>query len=87
MYYKDPKIEDAKKITGQELAKKIRDGFTKDTYKKYLRCPILEPIVKAIIDQDFQNKQVTDFIVKLNGALNKKPKGHSSYKIKDFFKV
>jgi len=86
MYYKNPRNKDSKKIRGKDLKSKIREGFTKDKNKKKIRSAILEPIVKAIIDQDFQNKQVIDFITRLNKALNKKPEGHATYKLKDFLK-
>ena len=47
----------------------------------------LEPIAKAIIDEDFQDKQVTDFIKRLNEiVLMIKPTGHTSYRLKDFLK-
>jgi len=86
MYYKNPIDEKAKKITGKDLKSKIREGCSKDTNKKKIRNAILEPIIRAILDKDFQDKQVIDFIVRLHKALNKKPDGHTAYKIEDFIK-
>lgn len=35
-------------------------------------------------DPDYQAVQIDDFIIRMNDALNKKPKNHTSYKISDF---
>lgn len=87
IYYKNLRDKEAKKITGKDLKTKIREGFTKDTYKKKVRCAPLEPIVKAVNDKDFQAKQLKDFIDRLkNKVLVIKPKGHTSYKLKDYLK-
>ena len=45
----------------------------------------MEPFINACKDEDFQAKQIVDFIKRLESAINKKPTGYTN-KIKDFVK-
>ncbi len=86
MYYKDVSVSNSSKITGKELKKKIREGFKSSELKKKLKCKLLEPIVKASKDNDFQAKQVKDFVDRLkNKVLPIKPQGYN-YKLENYLK-
>ncbi|WP_326982278.1 hypothetical protein VUJ46_19085 [Chryseobacterium sp. MYb264] len=71
--------------TGKELKSLIRKGFEEKKYKQKVICIPVEPFINACKDEDFQAKQIIDFIKRLNNAINKTPNGYSS-KIKDFVK-
>ncbi len=83
MFYISPNTNE--KLEGNELKKKIREGFESSTYKQKLECKLLEPIVKAFKDIDFQSLQIIDAKNRLNKVLNFKPKDHN-YKISSYFK-
>ncbi|WP_298311872.1 LysM domain-containing protein [uncultured Aquimarina sp.] len=82
--YKDPLNSSSTALTGSTLKTKIREGFDSSTYKSKLKCTILEPIVKAMKDADFQSLQIIDVKKRLNKVSKFKPSGYS-YKIKDYF--
>ncbi|WP_294199465.1 hypothetical protein [uncultured Chryseobacterium sp.] len=69
--------------TGKELKAIIRNGFIKSKYKEKVKCVAMEPIINLCKNENFQAKQIGDFIVRLNLATNKKPLGYTN-KIKDF---
>ena len=71
--------------TGKDLKGLIRKGFDAKTYKKKVICSPMESFINACKDDDFQEKQIIDFIKRLNSAINKKPTGYS-VSIKDFVK-
>ncbi|MDE0535188.1 hypothetical protein, partial [Tenacibaculum sp. L6] len=83
MFYKSPNTN--KKLEGKELKKEIRKGFESSTYKQKLECELLEPIVKAFKDSDFQSLQIIDTKKRLDTVIKFKPKGYS-YKISSYFK-
>lgn len=72
-------------ITGKELKKKIRQGFSKQTVGKKIVCIPLEPLIGFAADVDFQAQQIEDFILRLNQSIQKKPIGYG-YKIAEFLK-
>ncbi|WP_299180773.1 LysM peptidoglycan-binding domain-containing protein [uncultured Aquimarina sp.] len=82
--YKDPLNSSSTKLTGSVLKTKIREGFDSSTYKSKLKCTILEPIVKAMKDADFQSLQIVDVKKRLSKVSKFKPSGYS-YKISDYF--
>ena len=71
--------------TGKDLKILIRKGFVEKKYKEKVICIPMESFINACKDEDFQAKQIIDFISRLNSAINKKPTGYSN-KIKDFTK-
>ncbi|MCF2218469.1 hypothetical protein H9Q08_04045 [Chryseobacterium sp. PS-8] len=73
-------------ISGKELKNYIRDGFTKESFKKFTQCKPLEAIIKLLNDTDFQTKQIEDFIERLHFCLQIKPSNYN-YKIGDFLKT
>ncbi len=83
--YKDPSDSSSTKLTGSSLKTKIREGFDSTSYESKLKCKILEPIVKAMKDPDFQSLQVIDAKKRLNKVVKFKPSGYS-YEIKNFLK-
>ncbi len=64
--------------TGSALKTKIRDGFAKSNYGDAVECRPMEPIINLMNDIDFQTKQITDFIARMNSALAKTPTGYSN---------
>ncbi|MBQ4819638.1 LysM peptidoglycan-binding domain-containing protein [Aquimarina sp. MMG016] len=83
--YKDPSDSSSTKLTGSTLKTKIREGFDSTSYESKLKCKILEPIVKAMKDPDFQSLQVIDAKKRLNKVVKFKPSGYS-YEIKSYLK-
>ncbi|AXT50278.1 hypothetical protein D1818_05330 [Aquimarina sp. BL5] len=78
MFYKDPDDPNAQKITGSDLKRKIREGFDASTFGSRIKCKPLEPIVNAVNDNDFQVKQIEDFISRLRDrVLPIVPRGYS----------
>jgi hypothetical protein len=71
--------------TGKDLKALIRKGFEAKKNKQKVICSPMEPFINACKDDDFQEKQIVDFIKRLNIAINKKPTGYSN-NIKDFVK-
>ncbi len=71
--------------TGKDLKALIRKGFEEKKYKQKVVCIPMEPFINACKDEDFQAKQIVDFIKRLESAINKKPTGYTN-KIKDFVK-
>lgn len=86
MYYKE--FSESEEITGKPLADLIRKNCNSDYVDKPIRCKPLEPIAKAIIDNDFQARQVIDFIGRLKKVMSYKPigKDYVDYRLKDFLK-
>lgn len=72
-------------VTGNKLKSLIRKGFEQKTYKQKVTCIPIEPFINACKDEDFQEKQIIDFIKRLNNAINKTPLGYKN-PIKDFIK-
>lgn len=85
MSYKDPSDSSSTKLTGSSLKTKIREGFDSSSYNTKLKCEILEPIVKAMKDPDFQSLQILDVKKRLNSVSKFKPSGYS-YRVKDYLK-
>ena len=86
MYYKDPEVLNAKKVTGKELKRIIREGFIATEFNNKLKCKPLEPIVNAVNDEDFQAQQIEDFIYRLKKqVLPIIPSGYS-YSIENYLK-
>ncbi len=73
-------------LTGDALKSKIREGFEKSKFKSKVECKPMEPIINLMKDEDYQKKQITDFIKRLNSALAKTPTGYSTTSISDFTK-
>jgi hypothetical protein len=72
-------------VTAAALKAKIRAGFEASKYGSKVECKPMEPIINLMKDDDYQIKQIKDFIKRLNSALDKTPTGYS-YKISDFVK-
>ncbi|UWX59793.1 hypothetical protein N0B40_15400 [Chryseobacterium oranimense] len=86
LYYKDPSDSKAEKITGNTLSNKIRENCKESLFGKTVECKPLQPIVNAVIDKTFQEKQVLDFIKRLKEVvLPLTPTGYS-YKLSDYLK-
>lgn len=86
LYYKDPADSKAAKITGNTLSAKIRENCKESLFGKTVESKPLQPIVNAILDDLFQEKQVLDFITRLKVVvLPIKPVGYS-YKLSDYLK-
>ncbi len=62
-----------KTITRDTLKSKIRSGFEEKNNKKKVICVPLEPLINAGKDEDFQTKQINDFIDRLRKCLDEKP--------------
>ena len=86
MYYQDPDDKNAKKITATELKRKIRKGFSKENFTKYIRSKPIEPVIRLAKDADFQSIQIEDFIQRLRKkVLPLRPKTYQ-YALKDYVK-
>jgi len=86
MYYQDPDDKNAKKITAIELKRKIRKGFSKENFTKYIRSKPIEPVIRLAKDADFQSIQIEDFIQRLRKkVLPLRPKTYQ-YALKDYVK-
>ncbi|WP_062696378.1 hypothetical protein [Chryseobacterium indologenes] len=86
LYYKDPADSKAEKITGNTLSAKIRENCKESLFGKTVESKPLQPIVNAVIDKTFQEKQVLDFIKRLKEVVMPiVPTGHS-YKLSDYLK-
>ncbi|UKB82355.1 hypothetical protein LF887_15225 [Chryseobacterium sp. MEBOG06] len=84
LYYKDPANPTADKMTGNTLSEKIRENCKESLFGKTVDCKPLQPIVNAVIDKSFQEKQVLDFIKRLKEVvLPLVPAGYS-YKLSDY---
>uniref|UniRef100_UPI00261C8BF1 hypothetical protein n=1 Tax=Chryseobacterium sp. TaxID=1871047 RepID=UPI00261C8BF1 len=84
LYYKDPANPTADKMTGNTLSEKIRENCKESLFGKTVDCKPLQPIVNAVIDKSFQEKQVLDFIKRLKEVvLPLVPAGYS-HKLSDY---
>jgi hypothetical protein len=70
IYYND--------ISDNALYKKIRNGFNKENQGKLTQSIPIEPLIKLTKDDDFQGKQIEDFIERLHKSIQKKPSGYSN---------
>lgn len=75
IYYND--------ITGDDLKILIRKNANKNNYGKVIECIPLEPMIKACYDEDYQKKQVIDFIKRLEKVLTLIPTKFE-YKISEY---
>lgn len=86
LYYKDPADSKAEKITGNTLSTKIRENCKESLFGKAVESKPLQPIVNAVIDKTFQEKQVLDFIKRLKEVVMPIiPTGYS-YQLSDYLK-
>jgi hypothetical protein len=82
MYYSD----NGNKITGSSLKTIIREGYKSDFYKQKLVCSPLAHLIKVGNDESFQEKQILDFVYRLNKVvLPIKPCGYT-YSISQILK-
>ena len=70
-------------LEGKALKDRIREGFEESKFRKKVVCAPIEPIINLMKDDDYQIKQIKDFIKRLNSALDKTPTGYS-YKISSY---
>ncbi|MDN7424699.1 hypothetical protein [Burkholderia dolosa] len=73
-----------RKITGQELYDFIKKGFQEADSGFPKESKPLASIAHAMINEEYQKKQVVDFIGRLHIAIAKKPSGYSN-SASDFF--
>ncbi|WP_249173257.1 hypothetical protein [Burkholderia dolosa] len=73
-----------RKITGQELYDFIKKGFQEADSGFPKESKPLASIARAMINEEYQKKQVVDFIGRLHIAIAKKPSGYSN-SASDFF--
>ncbi|WP_232445074.1 hypothetical protein [Burkholderia ubonensis] len=73
-----------RKITGQELYDFIKKGFQEADSGFPKESKPLASIAHAMINEEYQKKQVVDFIGRLHIAIAKKPSGYSN-SARDFF--
>ena len=64
--------------SGIDLKNKIRDGFNASNSGKAVKSEPIEPIIKLMNDEDFQIKQIEDFVKRIKTALNKTATGYST---------
>jgi hypothetical protein len=74
----------AKEVTGNDLYDLIRKGFQKNDTGFPKESTPLASIAFAMINEEFQKKQVVDFIKRMRSALRKTPNGYSN-PVSDFF--
>ncbi len=72
-------------VTGAELKNIIRNGYTADTYGKFVPNKAVAIFAEAIDTDEYKELQVLDFIDRLRLALNIIPKGYS-YQIASYVK-
>ena len=72
-------------VTGAELKTIIRNGYTADTYGKFVPNKAVAIFAEAIDTDEYKELQVLDFIDRLRLALNIIPKGYS-YQIASYVK-
>lgn len=74
--------------TGAALKKLIRNGFDEDGFQARIskQSKPLAAIVHAISTEEFQDKQVEDFIHRLRGVMSLKPQGSTDHTIGDYTK-
>ncbi|WP_262421314.1 glycoside hydrolase family 19 protein [Paraburkholderia sp. UCT31] len=77
MYYQDSEITGGVKITGDELYKKLREGCTQATFGHSIKQKPLAAIAHAIRDDEFQDKQVKDFVARLRLVRTLTPVGYA----------
>lgn len=82
-YYSSSDTEN-RKITGQELYEFIKKGFQETDSGFPKESKPLASIAHAMINPEYQKKQVADFIGRLHIAIAKKPSGYS-HSASDFF--
>jgi hypothetical protein len=71
-------------LTGAALKTKVREGFESSKFRSKVECKPMEPIINLMKDEDYQKKQIEDFIKRMNSALAKSPTRYSSNTISDF---
>lgn len=71
-------------ITGVELYDFIKKGFQELDSGFPKKSDALSAIVHAVINEEFQVRQVIDFIARMRSALSKRPEGYSN-SARDFF--
>lgn len=76
--YYESEATNYKKITGQELYEFIKSGFGQFDSASPKRSKPLASIAYAIINDEYQKKQVIDFIGRIRDALDESPIGYSS---------
>ena len=72
-------------VTGAELKNIIRNGYTADTYGKFVPNKAVAIFAEAIDTDEYKELQVLDFIDRLRLALNIIPKGYN-YQIASYVK-
>jgi hypothetical protein len=85
IYYSSDENEN-KKITGQELYDFIKKGFQQGDTGFPKECRSLAAMSHAMINEEFQKKQVIDFIGRIRSAIAKKPTGYNN-SASDFFQT
>ncbi|WP_322082525.1 hypothetical protein [Burkholderia sp. BCC1972] len=83
IYYSSSDTE-SRKITGQELYDFIKKGFQETDSGFPKESKPLASIAHAMINEEYQKKQVVDFIGRLHIAIAKKPRGYIN-SASDFF--
>jgi len=84
MYYQDAEITGGVKITGNELRAKLREGCSQATFGQHIRQKPLAVIAHAIVDDEFQDKQVKDFVDRLRLVCTLVPVGYT-HSIAEYF--
>lgn len=77
IYYSSSDTEN-RKITGQELYDFIKKGFQEADSGFPKESKPLASIAHAMLNEQYQKKQVVDFIGRLHIAISKKPSGYSN---------
>lgn len=84
MYYQDSEITGGVKVTGDQLHAKMREGCSQATFGQNIRKKPLAVIAHAIADDEFQDKQVKDFVDRLRLVNTLTPVGYT-HSISEYF--